>query len=283
MNIEEFRNNVKVIGLDLDGTLLNDSKLIDSDTINYLNNFLEEKKYVIFASGRKYMQIRPYIKQFSAMAQKNIFVVSSGGQYIYNSNGEKIWSSENFNRAIVKKICHLLLGDKLNKKCTIVTETKDFIVINKMGMGGVLRNLYYLVKGIENYKNISIDGVEKINLEIEKIIVHTRDVESVDSCLKNMNNIHATLIEQKQVDIRMKTMNKSNAILYLLNILHFNKNNIVVFGDDENDIDVFETFPLSVAMLNATKKVKDRAKYITESNQNNGVLTFLLNYDRGIF
>ena len=189
MNIEEFRNNVKVIGLDLDGTLLNDSKSIDSDTINYLNNFLEEKKYVIFASGRKYMQIRPYIKQFSAMAQKNIFVVSSGGQYIYNSNGEKIWSSENFNRAIVKKICHLLLGDKLNKKCTIVTETKDFIVINKMGMGGVLRNLYYLVKGIENYKNISIDGVEKINLEIEKIIVHTRDVESVDSCLKNMNNI----------------------------------------------------------------------------------------------
>ena len=53
---------------------------------------------------------------------------------------------------------------------------------------------------------------------------------------------------------------------------------VVVFGDGENDISMFLESSASVAMGNATDDVKRKAAYVTSSNTENGIAAFLKKY-----
>ena len=49
----------------------------------------------------------------------------------------------------------------------------------------------------------------------------------------------------------------------------------IAIGDGENDISMFEQTPNSVAMGNAVEKAKEKAKYMTDTNDNDGVAKVL--------
>ena len=53
--------------------------------------------------------------------------------------------------------------------------------------------------------------------------------------------------------------------------LKINTNEIIAIGDGENDISMFEITPNSIAMENAVPLAKEKAKYQTLSNNENGV------------
>ena len=73
--------------------------------------------------------------------------------------------------------------------------------------------------------------------------------------------------------------NKFNTINWLINRKNIKSDEIIVFGDGLNDIDMVANFPNGVAMNNALDEVKMNTKYITEySNKQNGVVLFLEDY-----
>lgn len=59
--------------------------------------------------------------------------------------------------------------------------------------------------------------------------------------------------------------------------LKINTNEIIAIGDGENDISMFEITPNSIAMENAVPLAKEKAKYQTLSNNENGVAHVLKN------
>lgn len=52
---------------------------------------------------------------------------------------------------------------------------------------------------------------------------------------------------------------------------------MIVFGDNYNDVSMFEAVKYSVCMENADKDVKDKATFICSSNDMNGVSDFIQN------
>jgi hydroxymethylpyrimidine pyrophosphatase-like HAD family hydrolase len=54
--------------------------------------------------------------------------------------------------------------------------------------------------------------------------------------------------------------------------------NPLCFGDDYNDLNMFEVCETSVAMGNGIKELKDIATYITQDNDRDGVALFLQKY-----
>ena len=50
------------------------------------------------------------------------------------------------------------------------------------------------------------------------------------------------------------------------------------FGDSENDLTMVKNSGIGVAMENAVSELKQAAKYITKSNNENGVMEFLKLY-----
>lgn len=64
---------------------------------------------------------------------------------------------------------------------------------------------------------------------------------------------------------------KELAVLKLCDIYGINLEEVVVFGDDTNDIGLFHICGRSVAMSNAVQDLKDIANEITTTNDEDGV------------
>ena len=80
--------------------------------------------------------------------------------------------------------------------------------------------------------------------------------------------------------IQNKQSSKANGIKALANRYDIALSQIVAFGDDYNDIDMLQSCGISVAVKNALPEVKNAAKEITESNEQDGVAKWLEHYLR---
>ena len=66
--------------------------------------------------------------------------------------------------------------------------------------------------------------------------------------------------------------NKKGGILKMMEILHAPLQDVVVFGDDYNDLDMFDKdLWTCVAMGNACDALKEKAAYITDNNVDDGI------------
>ena len=68
---------------------------------------------------------------------------------------------------------------------------------------------------------------------------------------------------------------KGKTLEYLINLLGIKKEEVMVFGDNFNDMTMFEIAGISVAMENSQNEVKEKADYQAGSNNHNGVSAFL--------
>ena len=76
-------------------------------------------------------------------------------------------------------------------------------------------------------------------------------------------------------DITSSKVSKGNAVKKICEYLKLEKDEIIVIGDGENDLSMFEETPNSVAMRNGIQIVKQKAKEITLSNDEDGVAKVL--------
>ena len=128
---------------------------------------------------------------------------------------------------------------------------------------------------------------EVSNEELKKIVqvsVSDSDLEKMKKFkeyLKNFdsNNEKIALKPSKNYycDITSKKVSKGNAVKSICEYLKINTNEIIAIGDGENDISMFEITPNSIAMENAVPLAKEKAKYQTLSNNENGVAHVLKN------
>ena len=66
--------------------------------------------------------------------------------------------------------------------------------------------------------------------------------------------------------------NKKGGILKMMEILYAPLQDVVVFGDDYNDLDMFgKDLWTCVAMGNACDALKEKATYITDNNVDDGI------------
>jgi len=75
-----------------------------------------------------------------------------------------------------------------------------------------------------------------------------------------------------------KQMNKAEALKKVADYYHIPKERIIAFGDEGNDLAMIDYAGVGVAMGNATDAVKSIANYVTDTNEEHGVATFLAHY-----
>lgn len=73
-----------------------------------------------------------------------------------------------------------------------------------------------------------------------------------------------------------KDSTKGKTLKKLLEYLDIDSSSVLAFGDNYNDISMFEVVD-GVAMENAQESLKEVAKYLTKSNEDDGVSYFIQN------
>ncbi len=77
-------------------------------------------------------------------------------------------------------------------------------------------------------------------------------------------------------DLLTKGMSKKEGIKKILEIENIELENAYAFGDGDNDIEMLDFIPNSIAMGNATEKAKKHAKYLTDDIKNDGIYNGLI-------
>lgn len=264
----------KIISLDLDGTLLNDKKEISRRNVDSIIKFQKEGGFIVLTSSRKFRDIESYARQLELYSSGRGFIISSAGLYLHNLKTGEVEKTETFNKESIKNVANSLLGAFTELACILVASDYDYIIYRKYSLFLRIKNLYFWLTR-KNVRIIPLSAIEEINDSIEKIMIYTIDTERINQSLGKIPQVYARTIDKNRTEILFYTVSKSNALQKLIEKLSISNNSVLVFGDDENDLDCFEKFENTVAMGNAIESIKAKSKYITKSNNDDGISSFM--------
>ena len=272
----------KMICLDLDGTLLNDCKEISQENINLIRKACKEKEIIcVFATGRPLEYVDEICNLYDSYLS-NYIIASNGAIIRDNKNDEVIYKAPLTNTQI------------LNLKDIFLEENADYMIVytDKKQVLREARNTKALkdLAIIVNKKDSELKHIEdaiKNNSNLSSLLCmiggDTSALESIISRLKEIGGIETAGIgnyshktknysfESKFIDVMKKGCSKKNAIYFLADKLKIKKEEIIVMGDGSNDLSMFECAGLKIAMENADEKLKEKADFITASNNDDGV------------
>ncbi|MDU3724890.1 MAG: HAD hydrolase family protein, partial [Clostridium celatum] len=111
--------------------------------------------------------------------------------------------------------------------------------------------------------------------EILKIITFNNDVELIarvkDRLRENISDIAVASTFSNDIEISHIEAQKGLILAKAIEKMGIDKSEVIVLGDSFNDYSMFTEFENSFAMENAIPEIKKIAKYITDSNENDGV------------
>lgn len=110
---------------------------------------------------------------------------------------------------------------------------------------------------------------------IQRIRLRSNSLSTIP--LKNYMTNESTFYYTTHSDaiIVNKKANKGSAVQYIANFCHMSTAKMIAFGDDINDIEMFKKANIGIAMRNAVPALKEVAYDITDTNDNDGVTSWI--------
>ncbi len=197
-------------------------------------------------------------------------IVSSNGSEIYDSNDNKIiFNSFVDNDSVVKMVKYAYLKDI---RLILTLENYDYVTKE-------IRNPNQKLLSKHNYVEELTDCNVKQCMFINK---KREEIYTIKNILSNVNKLHIvdeinenSLYEEKWFSVSNSNCSKGNALRIVSKYLSIPIENTIAIGNDKNDISMFETAGLSVAVANASDEIKKLIDYTTLSNDEDGVAVFL--------
>ena len=252
--------------MDLDGTLLKSDKSISDYTKHTLQLAKSKSFGLILASGRPYRLMENYIDELE-LGDRDI-VICRDGQFVYYADGTLIHTADLLGFSDVMYLRRQLTGVTLEA----FTDTTDYIFPGSFYsyLKSCIFNLLNKRVVVKRRIPASIHAIEKVKLCTTQI-----DKPIIDK-IKEKYNIYK--IMESAYEVNSLGISKYAALQYLASNHFIDLNELLYFGDDENDLECFYNLENTVAVSNAIPAVKERAKNKADTNDNDGVAKFIQEY-----
>lgn len=258
---------IRLIASDIDGTLVPDgSSKINPEIFDVILKLKEQGIYFIAASGRQY----PSIAKLFAPIKEEIFFIAENGAYIGARGRELI--SVPMNKEDVHQI---VKQARKYPDCEIFLSGKEVLYIDSKDK----EFIHYLVDGYENEVD-QVEDILKVEEEIIKVSVYHKGFHAYDAIGKDMiplwkDKLKVVIAGNEWLDFMAQNVSKGRAIKEIQESLGITKEETMVFGDNFNDIEMLKEASYSYAVGNARDEVKAVARFVTDTNVNDGVLKVL--------
>lgn len=281
---------IKFIVCDLDETLLNDEGMVDDLTTDLLIRAQESGVKVGLASGRSYKRMLHVAEKLQLAKNDGLLIDVNGTSVV------KMATQKRQRLALLDKDDMFELFNYFkDKNVEIQFNLDDAIYIY------LPNNIYELKKRIraemklpEDYPwtggsfgwladmrdgypySYLVDDPALVPEEINKVSLN-QDLPFLDALLQNIKDNNEltdySLVKtsERTIGITKKGVDKGNALKAVMNQLALLPDEVVVFGNAENDVSMFHCTKHSYAVDNASESVKEQAACTTFSNNDYGV------------
>lgn len=264
---------IKAVFIDIDETLTNSQREVTLKTKNEIKRCVQKGIKIILASGRSRREAIEYQEKIDASP----YIISSNGASCY----DKINKKEIYNNPLKKEIIKQFLEYSVKNGYKIKLNYEDQLVLNVASYPDERdkeRTRAELENIIENKEIvqcvISSTDIEKMK-EFKRFLKETKQKIKIVNESKKLKNPELKPSRNYYCDITSQEVSKGRAVWEICKYLNLDKEEIITIGDGENDISMFELTPNSIAMGNALDSVKKLARYVTSTNDEDGVARVL--------
>jgi Cof subfamily protein (haloacid dehalogenase superfamily) len=261
----------KLLALNIDGTLLRNNGRLERGTKEAIEFVKRKDVYITLMTGRNFISAKKVAKALKL----DSFLITFHGAIIGKTLDEKLYESiipaektfnivqvlENFDCNIRLLHERYSLGNRKRVQNNIIAKT-----IVTYG-----DSFFYPTQFVDSLGDVLRDEP----IDVAKIDVFFESEEERDRAVEALQAAFAGIQLRKQqpgkIEILPSGVSKLNGLIRLGKELNIPLKEMVVIGDEMDDIPAIEAAGLGVAMGNAPNEVKKAANWVTRSNEQLGV------------
>ncbi len=278
---------IRLFVCDLDGTLLNSRQELSLLNADALKKAIRNGNRVMVATGRSLSLVRPFFEKYDLRCGG---VLLNGAEV--RDEDERIIATTNIENSCIPELhkflvqhdympfyttdsCVFYQGDQIDFEQAIenrqICLSRAERISHEEARKEGLKSSYALdAQKIKDIEQLCDDRVE-----IRKVVVFNPDSEKNQQVAKEINEVFTRLSAAgsypENIEINDRCAQKGYGLEKAIKNMGLSKDEVAVFGDGLNDLSMFEVFPNSYAVANAVDEIKDCAKYIVRSNDEDGV------------
>ncbi|MFS9108041.1 HAD family hydrolase [Streptococcus infantis] len=272
---------IKIVATDMDGTLLDPRGQLDLPRLEKILDKLDQRgvRFVI-ATGNEVHRMRQLLGH---LAERVVLVVANGARIFEN---DELLQAQTWDDAMVDKALGHFKGRECQDQFVVTAMNGGFVKkgtvfteLDKFMTPEMIEKLYQRMNFVDEFDSNLFGGVLKMSMVVGE--------ERSDSVLQEINDLfdgHVRAVSSGYgcIDILQDGIHKAWGLVELLRRWNLKPEQIMAFGDSENDIEMLELAGISYAMENAEEAVKRVATKVAPANSQAGVYKVLENWlERG--
>ena len=263
---------IKMIVTDMDGTLLDEKGEFDRDRLkNILDELDKREMRFVVATGNEIHRMRLL---FGDLLERMTLIAANGAR-IFDKNEILLgtcWSPD----LVAQVLSYFDLVVTAENGAFVKTGT-TFPMIEKVMTAEMAQEFYRKINFVEALRPDDFPQVLKMSMTVnEQVAVQATRQLNQDF----EGTLNAVTSGYGAIDILQKGIHKAWGLKQLMQKWKIQEQDIMAFGDSENDIEMLQLAGISYAMENADPKTKAVANHLAPANTEAGVLTVLENYLR---
>lgn len=257
----------RMIGIDLDGTLLRKDHSVSERNQKAIQRCLEEGILVYLVTGRPYC----FAKHLALQIDKRIKVISANGG-IYEIGNCRI--CRYIEAQALLQVIDVLEENQMKAFFKGVHEFYTHEPYDHRFLYDHENASYEQDLKVCSHTELSWDEVRKNAKHIAKVLVYHRDEDALIKArnqIECIQDVEVTDYQRISFDITAYQVNKGNSIRQVLKEHQLQKEDFMAIGDGHNDIAMFQEAGIRVGMENADEDVKKYCTYISKDYMHDGV------------
>lgn len=260
-------NMIKLIALDLDGTLLTSDKTISDKTRETLIELQKQGIKLILASGRPTPGLYSEAKKLK-MDEYSGYLLSYNGAALHVYDSMEVLHSQ----TLTKDQAHRIIDHgRKYPEMTMMTYNAYTLLCENVTAYRVLPEAKMCRIGVEQFPNLHY----AITFEPHKFLfaIEPEKMSQIEAEFKKPfeDELSMVLSTPYYMEVMNKGISKGKTLRRLLDILHLKSEDLMAFGDGQNDLEMLKMAGTSVCMGNGDPLCKEIADYVTLTNDEDGI------------
>jgi hypothetical protein len=265
---------IRLIAVDIDGTLLNSKFRISEKDLQALRRAKQAGVEVILVTGRRHAFALPIAEQLGF----DLWIISSNGAVTRSLQGEA-FHRDLLPAATCRELCDLMQEFRGNMVVTFDKESKGALVLERMDeLNGSIRrwlesNMHYIEFVVPIEKALIADPVQAM---------FCGNISRMHAALSTLESSHTmdkiTVVRTEYpardltiVDVLNRDCSKGHALERWANYRGIPREQVMAIGDNFNDLEMLAFAGVPFIMGNACEELKARGWPVTLGNDENGV------------
>lgn len=259
-----FKRNKKkyLIAFDMDGTLLKSDNTVGKKSRRIIKKLVKMGNYVTVASGRPVRIILSYYEDLGL----NGPIVSYNGSLVSDpSDSSFVPSKRLFPKEIIIDFLNKVGYDKIDN---VLIETEKALISKKKDQ--TLQNFYHKEGMEERIGDVRTLIDDDCFICVLSMADHKFDERLVNAAFyyPNMGLRFWGGVESNFSELYWLDVSKTYGLEQARQKLGLSKDQIIVVGDADNDVEMLTEYPHSIAMINGENQVKKRASTVSKYDNN---------------